>query len=90
MQPPSSAKLIDGEENAKDPVTLSLTQGGLFSTTVGSSSKKTLAQWHVTSADEVVDAMLRLVGLPTPKRHVESQATTPVVKAGGLQPFSHL
>jgi trehalose 6-phosphate synthase/phosphatase len=68
MQPPTSAKLIDGEENAKDAVTLSLTQKGLFSTTVGSSSKKTLAAWHVTSADEVVDAMLQLVDLPIPIR----------------------
>jgi trehalose 6-phosphate synthase/phosphatase len=88
MQPPLSAKLIDGEENAKDPVTLSLTQANLFSTTVGSSSKKTLAQWHVTSPEEVVDAMLRLVGLPTPKRHEDSMANTPVVKAGGLQPLT--
>src|SRR5271170_7905394 len=88
MQPPLSVKLIDGEENTKDPVTLSLTPAGLFSTTVGSSSKKTLAQWHVTSAEEVVDAMLRLVGLPTPKRHEDSMAGTPVVKAGGLQPLT--
>ncbi|KAG8752066.1 threalose-6-phosphate phosphatase, partial [Serendipita sp. 396] len=32
MEPPASAKLIDGEENAKDPVSLALTREGLFST----------------------------------------------------------
>ncbi|KAG8796999.1 threalose-6-phosphate phosphatase, partial [Serendipita sp. 398] len=34
MEPPASAKLIDGEENAKDPVSLALTREGLFSTAV--------------------------------------------------------
>ncbi|KIM27999.1 glycosyltransferase family 20 protein [Serendipita vermifera MAFF 305830] len=81
MPPPTSAKLIDGEQAAKDNVTLSLTQQGMFSTTVGSSSKKTLAAWHVTSADEVVDAMLRLVGVQPPKRHIESQTGTPANEA---------
>lgn len=76
MQPPTSMKLLDGE-NAKGPVALSLTQQNLFSTTVGSSSKKTLAAWHVTSADEVVDAMLLLVGVQPPKRHIESPTPTP-------------
>lgn len=87
MQPPASAKLIDGEDAAKDPVTLALTQQGLFSATVGSSSKKTLAAWHVTSAEEVVDAMLLLVGVQPPKRHIESPSQTPPHEAGAA---SHL
>jgi trehalose 6-phosphate synthase/phosphatase len=87
MQPPASAKLLDGEDVAKDPVTLSLTQQGLFSTTVGSSSKKTLAAWHVTSAEEVVDAMLLLVGVQPPKRHIESPSQTPPLETNAA---SHL
>lgn len=89
MQPPTSAKLIDGEESAKDPVSLSLSPGSLFSTTVGPSSKKTLAQWHVTSSEEIVDTLLRLVGLPTPHRHEDSGVNTPVAPAmSGLNPLT--
>ena len=85
MPAPTSAKLIDGENATKESVTLALTQQGLFSTTVGSSSKKTLAAWHVTSAEEVVDAMLRLVGVQPPKRHIDSQTGTPT-----HEPAAHL
>ncbi|CCA75087.1 related to trehalose-6-phosphate phosphatase [Serendipita indica DSM 11827] len=90
MQPPESAKLIDGEEATKDAVTLSLTQQGLFSTTVGHPSKKTLAAWHVTSADEVVDAMLKLVGLPIPKRIPVLGVDTPIRTPGIEHPNPHL
>ncbi|KAG8806140.1 threalose-6-phosphate phosphatase [Serendipita sp. 401] len=90
MEPPASAKLIDGEENAKDPVSLALTREGLFSTAVGPSSKKTLASWHVTSADEVVDAMLKLVGLPPPKRVINLGFETPLRTPAIEHPNPHL
>lgn len=64
MPAPVSASSSDSEA-PNEPVSLSLTPQGLFSTTVGSSSKKTLAAWHVTTAQEVVDAMLQLVGSTT-------------------------
>ena len=42
------------------PKTLRLGPEGVFSTAVGSSNKKTLASWHVTSPHEVVEHMLGL------------------------------
>ena len=62
MQPPVSAASLD-PDNSSDlqSVTLKLTPTGIFSTTVGSSNKMTLARWHVTSPNEIVDAMLSLV-----------------------------
>lgn len=44
---------------------LALAREGVFATTVGASSKKTLASWHVTSPAEVVEAMLALVDGPS-------------------------
>lgn len=44
--------------------TLALRPEGVFATTVGAGSKKTLASWHVTSPAEVVEAMLALVDGP--------------------------
>lgn len=76
MSAPTSSKLIDGEPDNPDPIELSLTPSGLFSTAVGPPSKKTLAAWHVTSAHEVVDAMLRLVGAPVPERRAALSGTT--------------
>lgn len=66
MNPPisvTSAATVNG--STVEPVTLKVKPSGLFATTVGSSSKKTLAAWHVTSAHEVVNAMLKLVGSDT-------------------------
>ena len=66
MNPPISATLATGiKASNPGPVTLKVQPSGLFATTVGSSSKKTLAAWHVTSAHEVVNAMLKLVGSDT-------------------------
>lgn len=60
MQPPPSASLTNGSSELK-PVQLAIEPSGVFSTSVGASSKKTLATWHVTTPAEVVDAMLALV-----------------------------
>lgn len=64
MNPPVSVTSAAGA-HANEPVALKVKPSGLFATTVGSSSKKTLAAWHVTSAHEVVNAMLQLVGSDT-------------------------
>jgi len=63
MQAPVSASLStpDGNADSLGPVKLAMTPGAVFSTTVGASSKKTLARWHVTSPAEIVDSMLSLV-----------------------------
>jgi len=63
MPAPVSASLFEGTENAQlDPVELKIRPETCFSTTVGASNKKTLARWHVTSPQEVIEAMLGLVG----------------------------
>jgi trehalose 6-phosphate synthase/phosphatase len=66
MNPPISVTSAAGTRGSSaEPVNLKVQPSGLFATTVGSSSKKTLAAWHVTSAHEVVNAMLKLVGSDT-------------------------
>jgi trehalose 6-phosphate synthase/phosphatase len=66
MNPPVSVTSAAGTHGSDvGPVTLKVKASGLFATTVGSSTKKTLAAWHVTSAHEIVNAMLQLVGSDT-------------------------
>ncbi|KDN50097.1 hypothetical protein RSAG8_01433, partial [Rhizoctonia solani AG-8 WAC10335] len=63
MEPPLSAALTTGiEQSSLKPVQLTMPPNGIFSTTVGASSKKTLARWHVTSPYAIVESMLGLVG----------------------------
>ncbi|CAE6504928.1 unnamed protein product [Rhizoctonia solani] len=63
MEPPLSAALTTGvEQSSLKPVQLAIPPNGIFSTTVGASSKKTLARWHVTSPYAIVESMLGLVG----------------------------
>ena len=66
--PPASSPIIESSEErqaelaAKFP-TLDLTihKDAVFTTAVGHSSKRTLASWHVTTPQEIVDHMLDLV-----------------------------
>jgi len=55
MEPEEAADLPD--------VTLLVTPSDIFATTVGPPAKKTLAGWHVTCPEEVVEAMEHLVEL---------------------------
>lgn len=57
----NGATTTNPENNSR---TLALRPEGVFATTVGAGSKKTLASWHVTSPAEVVEAMLALVDGP--------------------------
>lgn len=59
MEAPLSVTLIDG--NGAPPVQLSIKSEAVFTTAVGHSSKRTLASWHVTTPQEIVDHMLDLV-----------------------------
>ena len=43
------------------PVELAIEREAVFTTAVGHSSKRTLAVWHVTTPEEVVEHMLYLV-----------------------------
>ncbi|KAH7909154.1 trehalose 6-phosphate phosphatase [Hygrophoropsis aurantiaca] len=60
MEPPLSVTLV--EKNSAAEVELAITRDAVFTTAVGHSSKRTLASWHVTTPEEVVDHMLFLVG----------------------------
>ena len=50
------------------PVELHITRDAIFTTAVGHSSKRTLAVWHVTTPEEVVEHMLHLVRDAIPPR----------------------
>ncbi|KAG5642267.1 hypothetical protein DXG03_003316 [Asterophora parasitica] len=56
---PLAITLVDGENSP--PVKLAIRPEAVFTTAVGHSSKRTLASWHVTAPQEVVDNMLDLV-----------------------------
>ena len=60
LDPPLSITLVDGNKDHQ-PRKLSVTSDSIFTTAVGHSSKRTLASWHVTSPQEVVEHMLELV-----------------------------
>ena len=69
MDPPISASLSASPAHSAhtspkpelQPVDLAVEASGVFSTSVGASTKKTLAKWHVTSPQEIVENMLELV-----------------------------
>ncbi|KAG2363016.1 trehalose 6-phosphate phosphatase [Suillus spraguei] len=65
MEPPLSVTLVDKNKEHGD-VELAVSPEAVFTTAVGHSSKRTLASWHVTTPEEVVEHMLHLVG-ETPK-----------------------
>ncbi|KXN84045.1 Trehalose-phosphatase [Leucoagaricus sp. SymC.cos] len=59
FEAPLSVTLIDSKD--APPVELSIKQEAIFTTAVGHSSKRTLATWHVTTPQEIVEHMLDLV-----------------------------
>lgn len=64
LDPPLSVTLLAKDhDNAPkyEPVELAIRRDAVFTTAVGHSSKRTLAVWHVTSPEEVVDHMLGLL-----------------------------
>jgi len=62
MDPPLSVTLLSGDADKKfEPRELAIEREAVFTTAVGHSSKRTLAVWHVTTPEEVVEHMLYLV-----------------------------
>ena len=59
MEAPIAITLLSGKEAPAVP--LSIQSEAIFTTAVGHSSKRTLARWHVTTPQEVVEHMLDLV-----------------------------
>jgi trehalose 6-phosphate synthase/phosphatase len=64
MDAPLSVSLI-AEDRIRDHqrTELQLTPEDIFTTAVGHPSKRTLAKWHVTSPQEVVIELLKLIGV---------------------------
>ena len=60
MEAPIAITLLSGKEDAP-AVPLSIQSEAIFTTAVGHSSKRTLAKWHVTTPQEIVEHMLDLV-----------------------------
>ena len=64
LDAPLSVTLLAGSKEEADkfrPVELAIEKDAVFTTAVGHSSKRTLAVWHVTTPEEVVEHMLYLV-----------------------------
>lgn len=63
---PLSVTLVDDNNNNngvnRPDVELAIVPDAIFTTSVGPSTKRTLASWHLTAPHEVVDHMLHLVG----------------------------
>jgi trehalose 6-phosphate synthase/phosphatase len=62
LDAPLSVTLIDANAENAPPVDLTIKPDCVFTTAVGHSSKRTLASWHVTTPQEIVEHMLGLVG----------------------------
>ena len=61
MEAPISVQLLAEDKDAKHPsISLALKSGDVFTTAVGHATKRTLAAWHVTSPQEVVEELLSL------------------------------
>ncbi|KAG8217002.1 glycosyltransferase family 20 protein [Butyriboletus roseoflavus] len=62
FEAPLSITLVDNNGTTRPDVELAIASDAIFTTSVGPSTKRTLASWHVTMPLEVVDHMLHLVG----------------------------
>ena len=59
MQAPLAITSLAGKD--APAVELAIQPEAIFTTAVGQSSKRTLASWHVTTPQEIVEHMLELV-----------------------------
>lgn len=82
LEAPLSVKLVDQIEDAP-PVELDVRPDAIFTTAVGHSSKRTLASWHVTTPQEIVDHMLEMIDF-------ESGTVTPASIGSDTEEKSHL
>ncbi|KIJ59944.1 glycosyltransferase family 20 protein [Hydnomerulius pinastri MD-312] len=68
LEAPLSVTLVSPSASPAPPapeVELAVQPDAIFTTAVGPASKRTLASWHVTTPEEVVEHMLYLVGEPS-------------------------
>ena len=83
LEAPLSVKLVGNAPKDPAPVELEIRPDAIFTTAVGHSSKRTLASWHVTAPQEVVDHMLEMIDF-------ESGTVTPVNSQAEPKEESHL
>ena len=88
LDPPLSVTLLaSSKEDAEkyQPVDLAIERDAIFTTAVGHSSKRTLAVWHVTTPEEVVEHMLHLVrDALEEEEKTQAEAQEDVVPASSL------
>lgn len=60
LEPPLSVTLIDPDSDSLPAVDLAISPSAIFTTAVGHSGKRTLASWHVTTPQEIVEHMLEI------------------------------
>ena len=77
MEAPIAITLLSGKESPAVP--LSIHTDAIFTTAVGHSSKRTLARWHVTTPQEIVEHMLDLVKDPDVSTTTTSSISTAAV-----------
>ena len=73
LDPPLSVTLLAAAREFA-PVELAIERDAVFTTAVGHSSKRTLAVWHVTTPEEVVEHMLHLIEQPTEEKEKEKSS----------------
>ena len=64
LDPPLSVTLLASTKEEREryqPVELAIQSDAVFTTAVGHSSKRTLASWHVTTPQEIVEHMLNML-----------------------------
>ncbi|OCH89277.1 trehalose 6-phosphate phosphatase [Obba rivulosa] len=71
LEPPLSVTLLAKEQTKFELVELAIPKDAVFTTAVGHSSKRTLAAWHVTTPEEVVEHIHLLVNTQQPDNHDE-------------------
>ena len=71
LEPPLSVTLLAKDGEHFPTVDLAISREAVFTTAVGHSSKRTLALWHVTTPEEVVEHMLHLVRDALPNEEPE-------------------
>ncbi|KIY47893.1 glycosyltransferase family 20 protein [Fistulina hepatica ATCC 64428] len=74
MEAPLSVTLVAHSGSSFPPVDLAIQPEAIFTTAVGHSSKKTLASWHVTTPQEIVEHMLTLCDTMVPASPTEKSA----------------
>lgn len=57
----SSEAILKSSEPGGASIRMSVRPDDVFATAVGPSAKRTLASWHVTESEEVVDVMAHLI-----------------------------